>query len=140
LLREYELTVITRADLQEADTAKLLGVYEELMTKDGGEILKKDSWGVKKLTYPIKKQFRGVYTNYDFVGDPAHLAEAERKMRIDESVLRYMSVHLDDEVDVAQRKADLAKKKQMREAMAARENEMGDDDGPPMASSGERER
>ncbi len=116
MLREYELTIIARADLPESENAKLLSKYEKLMTADGGEILQKNSWGVKKLAFPMKKAFRGSYVNYDFVGTPSNLSEMERLMRIDEDVLRYMSVYIGQNVNVATRKEQLAKI-----AMAARE-------------------
>lgn len=116
MLREYEMTIISRADLPESESAKLLGKYESLMTADGGEILKKDAWGSKKIAFAMKKHHRGVYTNYDFVGTSANLAEMERLMRIDEGVLRYMSVFLGENVDPTQRKEQIAKA-----ATAARE-------------------
>lgn len=116
MLREYEITVISRADLPEADSTKLLGKYEKLMTQDGGEILKKDSWGSKKMAFPMNKHHRGIYTNYDFIGSSANLAEMERLMRIDEDVLRYMSVYLGENVDPTVRKEEIAKA-----ASAARE-------------------
>lgn len=125
MLREYELTIIARADLPEPESAKLLSKYEKLMTADGGEILQKSSWGVKKLAFPMKKSFRGSYVNYDFVGTASNLSEMERLMRIDDDVLRYMSVYLGQNVNVANRKEQLAKI-----AAAAREaaNEMRDRD------------
>jgi small subunit ribosomal protein S6 len=109
VLREYELTIIARADLPESEGTKLLGKYEKLMTAEGGEILQKSSWGVKKLAFPMKKSFRGNYVNYDFIGTPANLAEMERLMRIDDDVLRYMSVYIGQNVNVATRKEQLAK-------------------------------
>jgi small subunit ribosomal protein S6 len=114
LIREYEFTVISRADLPETETSKLLSKYEGLMTKDGGQILKKDVWGSKKLAYPINKNFKGVYTHYDFFGAPEHVKEIERLMRIDENVLRYMTVKLGDEGSeeaIEKRKVELSKPK-----------------------------
>ncbi len=121
MLREYDFTIITKGDLSEGEAAKVLEGYEALMTKDGGEILKRDPWGTKKLAFPMKKSFRGNYVNYDFIGAPANLAEMERLMRIDDNVLRYLMVRLDDTgdagVDVAARKAELVKQeKEAREA------------------------
>ncbi len=112
MLREYDFTIITKGDLPESEAIKVLEGYESLMTKDGGQILKKDVWGNKKLVYPIKKSFRGNYVNYDFVGTPENLAEMERLMRIDDNVLRHLVVKLgtgDDGIDVEARKAELAK-------------------------------
>lgn len=118
MLREYEMTIITRSDLPESDLNGLLNKYEGYMTADGGEILKKDSWGSRKLTFPIKKHYRGNYYLYDFAGAPGHLAEMERLMRIDDNVLRYLSVLVNKSVDIAERKVEITK-----EAAAAKERE-----------------
>ena len=113
MLREYDFTIITKGELAEADHLKTLSNYEALMTLKGGEILKKEEWGGKKLNYPIKKSFRGNYVNYDFVGAPDSVAEMERLMRIDDTVLRYLVVRVDEEtdgqIDISARKAELAK-------------------------------
>ena len=122
MLREYEVTIISRADVPESEIGKILGKYEKLMVADGGEILKKDSWGAKRLAFPMKKHHRGVYTNYDFIGASANLTEMERLMRIDDDVLRYMSVFVGENVDAAQRKEQIAKA-----AFAAREAENNSD-------------
>ena len=120
LLREYELTIIINSQLSEENAKKLLDKYESIFLEaEGSEIILKNDWGVKKLAYPIQKQFRGRYVFYDFIGLPANLAEAERLMRIDDQLLRYMSVHIGENVNVDQRKAELAKK----EAAAAQKTE-----------------
>lgn len=121
MLREYDFTIITKGELAEGDSSTVLKGYESIMTNEGGEILKKEEWGAKRLAYPIKKSFRGYFTNYDFVGKPESLAEMERLMRIDDNVLRYMLIRIDDTddgiTDIEARKADLAK--QEREAREA---------------------
>lgn len=128
MLREYDFTIITKGDLPEGESGKVLAGYEALMTKDGGEVLKRDDWGIKRLAFPIKKCFRGHYVNYDFVGAPENLAEMERLMRIDDNVLRYLLVRLDEErdgtIDIQARKDDLAKQeREAREAEAKRRRE-----------------
>lgn len=122
MLREYDFTIITKGELAEGDSAKVLQGYEALMTSEGGEILKRDDWGLKRLAFPIKKSFRGYYVNYDFIGSPSSVAEMERLMRIDDNVLRHLVVRLDEgheTIDVNARKADLAKQeKEARERAA----------------------
>lgn len=107
--REYEFTIITNGQLTEADTASVLEKYENLLTAEGGAIIKKDVWGSRKLAYPVKKHYRGHYTCYDLSALPSSIAEAERLMKIDENVLRYLNLKLDDKVDVDLRKAEIAK-------------------------------
>ncbi len=129
LLREYDFTIITKGDLNEADTQKVLEGYENLMVNGGGEVLKKDVWGTRKLSFPIKKVYRGYYVNYDFVGSPENVAEMERLMRIDDSVLRHLVIRLDESltgtVDIPARKEELARlEKEAREAEAKRRKEM----------------
>lgn len=109
MVREYEMTLIARGDLPEGQSAQVFTKYENYMTRDGGEILKRDDWGVRKMAFPMKKVFRGHYVIYDFVTDPANIDEMERLMRIDENVLRYMTLNLTSKVDIEARKAELAK-------------------------------
>jgi small subunit ribosomal protein S6 len=117
VLREYEFTIITRADLQDADRSKVLERYEDLMYKNTGELIKREDWGVKKLAFPMKKKHRGHYTFYDFAGGTAeNLKEAERLLRIDENVLRYMLIRTHEKVDVSKRREELAKNVQQRQA------------------------
>ena len=119
MLREYEFTLITSSQLSDDDASNLQKKYEGILAIEGGQIIKKDDWGTKKLAYPIKKQFKGRYVHYDLTCLPEQLAEAERLMRIDENVLRYLSIKIGENVDVDERKAEIAK----LEAEAARQRE-----------------
>ena len=121
MLREYEFTVITNPQLSEIDTKKVLDKYESTFLTDGGEVLKKTNWGIKKLAFPIKGHFRGNYFHYDYVGKKEQLVETERLMRIDDNVLRYLSIRLGEDVDVKERKVAIAKSE--AEAALARERE-----------------
>jgi len=111
LLREYEFTVITRNDLADADRAKALEKYETLFQKEGGEFIVKDEWGSRKMAFPMKKQYRGFYTHYDMTCHSDSLKEAERLLRIDENVLRYLLIKTNDKVDVEKRREELEKLK-----------------------------
>jgi small subunit ribosomal protein S6 len=109
VLREYEITVIINGQLSEDDSKKVQAKYENILLADGGEIVKKNDWGVRKLAFPMKSQHRGHYLSYDLTTKPEHLAEAERLMRIDDNMLRYLSVKIGENINVADRKAELAK-------------------------------
>ena len=110
MLREYEFTVIGSAQVSEEETKRFLERYEGILLADGGEVIKKSEWGTKKLAFPIKKQFRGRYVHYDLTARPENLAETERLMRIDDNVLRYLSVRIGENVDPEARKLEIAKK------------------------------
>lgn len=92
------------------------------MLADGGKMVKKDVWGTKKLAFAMKRHYRGYFVCYDYVGEPTHLAEAERLMRIDDDVLRYLSIRLGENVDVDVRKAEIAKA-EAAQAAARRESQ-----------------
>ena len=109
MLREYEFTFVAKADLPEQERAKVVEGYEQILLREGGQVLRKDDWGVKKLAYPIKKQFRGLYVFYNIASTPANVAECERLLRIDDNVLRHLVIKTHDSVDVTKRKEELAK-------------------------------
>ena len=109
MLREYEITSIFNAQLTDEEKRKIQEKYEDILLANGGEMVKKSDWGVKKLTFPMKGQYRGHYVHYDLTSNAANLAEAERLMRIDDNVLRYLSIRVGDNINVESRKAELAK-------------------------------
>lgn len=127
MLREYEFTVITNSQLSDEDSKKLIEKYEGILGSDGGQVIKKEDWGTKKLAFPINKNFRGRYFHYDLTAKPENLAETERLMRIDENVLRYLSVRIGEDVDIDVRKAEIAKAEveaaRQRENAAAQKNQ-----------------
>ena len=107
MLREYEFTVITKGDLNEDENNRVLSRYEEIAKREGGEILGRDLWSGFKLSYPVKKAYRGHYVFYDLATTKESVAEIERLIRFDEGVLRYMFIKKDDKVDIEKRKAEI---------------------------------
>ena len=107
MVREYEVMVVTRVDTPESELSKKFARWESIMTENGGELIKKDTWGTKKLAYPIQKQSRGVYTVYDVASTQDGVQELNRVLKLDESVLRCMTLKLSDSVDVEARRAEL---------------------------------
>ena len=118
-MREYELTVIANNHQNEEDTLKLFERYEAIFLADGGQIIKKSDWGHKKLTFPIKKSFRGRYMHYAFTGLPASIKEAERLMKIDDNIIRHLTIKVSEGVDIEARKAELVKQEALVKEMNA---------------------
>ncbi len=119
MLREYEFTFVTKGDASEHERVKTIEGYEAILKRDGGAILKKSDWGVKRLAYPIKKCFKGQYVVYNLATTPANVAECERLIRIDDGMLRHLVVKVKDTVDIESRKAELAKADEMPKQLDA---------------------
>ena len=107
-MRRYETIIITDPDMAEDARKALTAKIGELMAAEGGYLIKQDDWGVRKLAYEIRKKPRGFYTLFDFCGNGALVDEMERQFRIDDHVLKYMTVVLDKEADLEAIKAELA--------------------------------
>jgi small subunit ribosomal protein S6 len=114
-MRRYETVYILRPTLGEDQINTVIDNTTKIIQLDKGLIIDLDKWGIKKLAYPIKKETLGYYVFCDFAGSPEAVAEFERKFRIDDSVLRYLTIKTSDaitseEVEVATR--ELATRKE----------------------------
>lgn len=115
LHHEYETVVIMRPDLDDADTTAITDKLEAVIRDQQGHMLIQDDWGKRKLAYPIQNHQRGQYVLFNFLG-PNHLvAELERIIRIEDRIIRFLTVHLADAVDVPVR---LAQAEQRRQELA----------------------
>jgi small subunit ribosomal protein S6 len=123
-MREYEAMIIVKPDLPEAELTKMMTRWESIIGNEGGQIIKKDTWGVRKLAYPIRKTNRGAYFVYDVATKQDNIRELERVLKLDESVLRSIAVKLNDDVNIEERKVELQK---LAEAAAARAAEQARD-------------
>jgi small subunit ribosomal protein S6 len=118
-MRRYETFVIVDPDISEEQRTPVIERTTDLITKENGLTVKVDEWGMRKLAYEIKKKPRGYYLRLDFCGTGAIVDEMERFFRIDDRVMKYMTVLLEKDVDVKQIKEDLAKAAAEKEAAAA---------------------
>ena len=91
----YENVFIARQDMSPAQVESLADDYVTLMESLGGKVEKREHWGLKTLAYRIKKKRKGHYVlfNFDATGDA--VAELERRMRLSEDVLRYLTVRIE---------------------------------------------
>ncbi len=100
-MRKYETIFITQPELAEDELKALTEKVQEVIGSMKGECKRLEDWGVRKLAYPIKKCLRGRYFYLNFAADAALIAELERRLRLDDKVIRYQSVKLEKEVEVA---------------------------------------
>ena len=91
----YESVVIARQDISAAQVEALVDRFNEILTAGGGEIKKREMWGLRNLSYRINKNRKGHYVLLNIDASSAAVAEYERQMRINEDILRYMTVRVD---------------------------------------------
>ncbi len=105
--RMYETIIIVQPDLGEDDLKGLSAKVQEVIATMNGDFKRMEDWGLRKLAYPINKCARGRYYYLRFDGEAALIAELERRLRLDDKVIRYQSVRLEKEVEptVAAQKA-----------------------------------
>ncbi|MBP1751736.1 MAG: rpsF [Geobacteraceae bacterium] len=99
-MRKYETIFIAQPELGEEDLKGLTEKVQEVITSMKGECTRLEDWGIRKLAYPVKKCFRGRYFYVNFAGNAALIAELERRLRLDDKVIRYQSVKLEKEAEV----------------------------------------
>ncbi len=95
-MREYELTIIVRSDIEEPDLMTLIDRVKALITDQGGEVAKLDLWGTRRLAYPIKLVREGQYVFMVTQLPPQALAEVDRGIKLIEDILRHLFVRVDE--------------------------------------------
>ena len=108
-MRRYETFIIIDPDLSEEQRLPVLERVKEIMAQLSGFLIRVDDWGSRKLSYTVKKKERGYYVRFDFCGTGQLVNEMERFFRIDERVLKHMSVLLDTQPDLERIKEEMAK-------------------------------
>lgn len=105
--RTYEVMYIAAPETAEDDVVKLNDTIVQLVEKEGGTVVSTDIMGRRKLAYPINKKTEGHYTLFEINGSGQEIAELERRMRVNDAVIRYITVRVDED----RKKADKLKNK-----------------------------
>ena len=98
-MRHYETLFIVTPDSSEEDLKAVATKIKGVVSGMNGIVTSYDEQGKKKLAYSVKKQNKGYYVLMDYVGSADIVSEIERNMRLDDRVLKYLTVKLADEVD-----------------------------------------
>jgi small subunit ribosomal protein S6 len=91
----YENVFIARQDISGAQVDALADGFAQLIADNGGEVKKREYWGLRNLAYRMRKNRKGHYVLMNLAAPPAAIAELERTMRINEDVLRYLTIRVD---------------------------------------------
>jgi small subunit ribosomal protein S6 len=101
LMRKYENLVIVKPTLTAEEIQTSIKAIEEVITSNGGEIVTTDSMGMRKLAYPIEKNERGHFHVIYYSVAPAAITEIERKFRLNEELLRFVTIKYDTNREIA---------------------------------------
>ncbi len=110
--RTYELMFIVDPDAGDEDVLKLSEGVQKIITSQGGSITKTEMMGKRQLAYEINHRRNGTYVLLEVEGSGAEIAEVERRMRVNDQILRYMTVRVDE----MRRRADKLKDRRARKA------------------------
>lgn len=131
-MRKYETFFIVNPDLADEATAAVDEKIKGVVSNNDGMVITYSPWGKKKLAYTVKKHTRGLYILMEYAGGPALVAELERQMRLDERVLKFITVKLDDRYDPEKEAAKLeAEKTPASEETAEADTEVAESAGEP---------
>jgi small subunit ribosomal protein S6 len=109
--RVYEVVFIIDTDTPEADASGLVENLQKIITDQGGTITRSESMGRRRLAYRVGRKTEGNYWLFEVEGTGAEIAELERRMRVSDAVLRYLTVRVDEERQRAEKfKARRARK------------------------------
>ena len=98
--REYETIYVLRQDVDPDSADKVASRVADIVARENGRLVKVETWGRRRLAYAVGKQKKGVYYYLKYLGTGSVVSELERNFRMLDSVLRFQTVQLRDEVDV----------------------------------------
>lgn len=133
----YEHVFLARQDVTAQQVEEMTARYRGVIEQMGGKVAKAEYWGVKSLTYRMRKNRKAHFTLFNVDAPPAALAEVERQMRLNEDVLRYLTVRVDaleEGPSAMMRKADRDRDRDERRGERRRDRDgRGRDEGEETA-------
>jgi small subunit ribosomal protein S6 len=99
-MRTYEHIFIVHPDMAGEEYTAVLDKFKGILAEQGANLLKVEEWGSRKLAYPVKKQGRGTYVLLVFEGGAGVVTEFERRLRLDEKIIKFQTVLLPKGIEV----------------------------------------
>ena len=110
--RVYEVVFIIDPDTPEDESARLVENLQNIVTEQGGSFARSESMGRRNLAYRIGRKTEGNYWLFEIEGSGSEIAELERRMRVADAVMRYLTVRVDEE----RQRAEKLKERRARKA------------------------
>ncbi len=114
--RTYEIVFIVNPDADDTEVMRLSEAMQKIVTNQGGAITKTEMMGRRQLAYEISHKRDGVYVLLEVEGSGREIAELERRMRVNDQILRYMTIRVDED----RRRAEKLKERRARKAAKQR--------------------
>jgi len=125
-MNRYETIYIVNPNLDPDSLGEVVAKFSDLIQKLKGYIVRINEWGKRKLAYEVKRFDKGYYVVLDFCGLPGAVKELERNLKLDDRILKYLTVKIGEEVDLE----DLRIMEHEREeGMEATKNQLKRNDG-----------
>jgi small subunit ribosomal protein S6 len=129
--RIYEVMFIIDSNASDEDVTRLSDGLRQIITDQGGTVTKNENMGRRTLAYPIERKNEGIYVLFEIEGSGREIAELERRMRVNDQIIRYITVRVDED----RRRAEKFKAKRARKASKRPFNSRG---GSSSSASSER--
>ena len=113
-MRVYEEFFNVRPDTLDEELDPLIEQFKSVITQAGGTVDKTEKWGIRKLAYRVMKQSEGQYILLQFTANPEAVKELERRMRVADAVMKFITVRIDEKLK------RIEKRRKAREKRAAR--------------------
>ena len=88
----YENTIVAKQDLAEKELKSVVSKYEDIINSASGKVLKTEEWGLISMSKKIKNYKKGFFIHYKFEGNKNTLDEIEKKIKIDDTIIRHLTV------------------------------------------------
>lgn len=100
-MRRYETMFIVDPELGTEEIESVVEKFKGTVTSKKGHIIKLDKWGITNLAYRMGKHTKGYYVLMEFTCEPSLITELERNLKIDDRILRYVTVKISDKFDMS---------------------------------------
>ncbi len=94
---QYESIFIVRPSLTDEETDKVVEKVKGVLQRTGASVVKQENWGKKRLAYEVRRERKGTYIYLNFTSPGDTVAELERSYRIEDAVIKFMTIKLEEE-------------------------------------------
>jgi small subunit ribosomal protein S6 len=98
-VRQYELIFVAHPELETEDLSAVVERVEDLVKRSGGQVIRIEPWGLRRLAYPIQNRWEGQYLLMRLELDPPGVADLERRLRLTEQIMRHLIVRVEGETE-----------------------------------------